>query len=77
MYIAGAMNSVSRVPIDNPAKITSPMSCRPAAPAPLAQTRGTTPSTMIGLAQRCLCCADIRVGVQGLFFKRARGEQEL
>src|SRR6185312_896268 len=45
-YTAGTTNSVNSVPIDKPVKITKPMSWRPAAPAPPANTSGTTPSTM-------------------------------
>ena len=46
MQTANNTNRVNRVPIDSPEAITSPITKRDAAPAPVANTSGITPSTI-------------------------------
>jgi len=46
MYTPGTTNSVNTVPIARPVEMTSPIANREAAPAPLANTSGSTPKTM-------------------------------
>ena len=46
IYTPGTTNSVNSVPMARPVEITKPIAKRDAAPAPLANTSGRTPSTI-------------------------------